>query len=155
MSSSPTRGLRLSERVFLGLFVAANILVPLLLIEFYPFTIAPMYDTRLREVTLYAVRGPSGQPLPARDFGLDIANLGADGTATSPFHRHRARIPFDSVNIVGQPPLAPQALARRVKQQLAAMSIPWVIITRTTLGAVDAERAGVVKVEEMRVERAP
>lgn len=155
MSDPSKRTLKVSERVFLAIFALANLVVPAVLVEYYPFTMAPMYDARLSEFQVYEIFTPSGAPLRAEDVGLGLVNLGSAGRATTPYHRHRARIPFESVNVLGLPAPTPSEIAAVVGPRLAPLGLSHVTVVQTTYGALDSERAGPVRKETFQVRRAP
>lgn len=147
--ASPTRaasldgtGLSRAERVFLIVFALANLLIPVCMVEYYPFSMVPMYSKRLSEVSKYKVYAPNGRGLRVDLFGLDVVNLGSADHATTPFHRHRSRIPHYSSNVLGDPPMDEAAVVAAVRPVLIKMHIPYVTVEQTILGAVDGQRAG-------------
>ncbi len=66
--SSTPRGRR--ELIAVGLFCAANVVIPLALGEMYPFSSAPMFYDAPQCFCDYQVRAPDGQTLKLTEFGL-------------------------------------------------------------------------------------
>lgn len=64
-----TRG----EQVFIALFGALNVVVPLLAKDLYPFSVFPMFSKRPAVLSRVEVRGPDGALLPAA--ALDTLQL--------------------------------------------------------------------------------
>lgn len=112
-----------------------------------------MYDRRLSMVTVYRIFAPDRKELRAEDFCLDLVSYGADGKAVTPFHRHRARTTSLSRNVLGYPPLPNAEVVQIVQKSLQNSSYPYVKVVRFTLDAVDAERAGPIRVETFKVAR--
>ena len=57
-----------AEILFCSLFVAVNLIVPMLCDDLYPFTSAPMFRDHPRQYCNYSVFAPEGNELPAADF---------------------------------------------------------------------------------------
>lgn len=56
------------ERLFVALFVALNVAVPLLARDLYPFSVFPMFSKRPLVLSRVEVRGPDGELLPPEIF---------------------------------------------------------------------------------------
>ena len=56
------------ERVFIGAFVALNVIVPFLAKDLYPFSVFPMFSKRSTTLSRVEIRGPDGKLLPSEIF---------------------------------------------------------------------------------------
>ncbi len=148
MSSGPVTAeprLRLGEWTALAVFLAANIAVPLVWGDIFPFTSSPMFRDAPRVYCIYRVQKPDGQELPATDLLLQRIY---DGNP-----------PGYGVGIAPPPTLArfgevasEAELTGHVQPQLAALEHPFVTIEQDVIACVD----GVCRVREtnrFRVER--
>lgn len=58
------------ERGFIWIFCILQLVVPPLVIDFYPFTTMPMYSDSLRRISLFSVKEDAGAELSLVDFQL-------------------------------------------------------------------------------------
>ncbi len=69
--SAPIRAYR-GELIAVGIFVAVNLIAPLVLGERYPFTVSPMFSDQPSQYCTYEVTDAAGQPLDPQTFGLHL-----------------------------------------------------------------------------------
>lgn len=144
--SAPRPRLRPSEACAIGVFLAANILVPLILGDVFPFTTAPMFRDAPQTYSVYRVFDPAGRELPAKDLKLQRiydGNPPGYGVGIQPPH---------TLCVFGA-----NATDEEIRLHVAA-NYPsdgpeYLDIEHDIIGAVDANRCGVVRTDKQRVFR--
>lgn len=126
------------------LFLAANALVPLIWGDVYPFTTAPMFRDTPQHYCRYRVSGPEGE-LPVSDFLLQRIYDG------NPPGYGVGIEPPPTLNVFGEVQSEAQVRAH-VAQILRRRGGPeWVEVEQEVIGAVDAQRVGVVEKHLWRI----
>ena len=83
------------QKLFVVVFVLANLILPFAIGELFPFTTAPMFRDQPRSYCEFAVFSPAGQALPLETFGLQ---RNYDG---NPVGYGSGRLPGDSLDRFG------------------------------------------------------
>lgn len=141
-----------AEKWFCGLFCLVSVLLPLLAVEAYPFSLNPMFNYRVRELAVYRVFSPEGEELELEPFGLAPTTCGV--TVPNSVHYHRGRVRLQDVNITGAPVVPRRLVERSIRQGLGELDLPWVEVERSLYRA----RPEGVRLEgrqRFRVERDP
>src|SRR5262245_48185441 len=77
VSDAPRR--RKAEIVFIGLFAALQLAVPVAREEFFPFTRAPLFIDSPKTYSIYTVIGPDRRVIDAHALGLGLEYWGLNG----------------------------------------------------------------------------
>ena len=133
-----------------GLVLVANVIVPLLWGDVYPFTSAPMFRDAPRACCNYRVYGPDGKPLLDKDwlchrvydgnpigYGVGIAPPGVLEQNFGEVHDER-QIAVHIQTILSRP---------------ENNHLPFVEVVQDVIGPVSSERVGVVESRRFRVTR--
>lgn len=135
-----------------GLLLAANVVVPLVWGDVYPFTSAPMFRDNPQACCNYRVLGPAGAELPAEDW---LCHRIYDG---NPLGYGVGRQPppileqtFGEVHDEA----AVRAHFRKLLARPERVDLPFVDIEQDIIGPLDSnpERVGVRETRRWRVER--
>jgi hypothetical protein len=135
-----------------GLLLVANVIVPLLWGDVYPFTSAPMFRDNPQACCNYRVLGPDGQELAAEDW---LCHRIYDG---NPLGYGVGRKP---------PPVLEQTFGevhdedtvrahiRELLNQPERAELPYVVVEQDVIGplASNPERVGIQETRRYRVER--
>jgi hypothetical protein len=138
--------LRPREWIAILFFVTANLVVPLVKVELYPFSRFPMFAGAPRQLVIYRVTDPFGRELPARDFGLE---LNPDDNPPTVGHGF---LPLPTLNELGAMPDG-NSVAAWVQARLAAAgtSPAFVDIVGEVYGPTPEGSFGLVANEAWRI----
>ncbi len=126
-------------------FCAANVLVPLCLVELYPFSRAPMFCDAPQRYCDYQVTAPDGSALNVKDFALQRNYWG------NPLVGMGVRPP-ETLDRFGEVPSRDEVTAH-VRERLARFpGLEYVEVVQEVVGPVDERHVGVVRREAWRVE---
>ena len=131
----------------IGLFVLANLILPPLFGDLYPFSSSPMFRDRPAAYCTYMVFGPDGVELPPADFGL---HRNYDG---NPDCVGVGRRPAPSLDRFGLVTGEAEVRAHVAKVLAGRPELAFVEVVQEVVGPVDSERVGVVTVHRWRVGR--
>jgi hypothetical protein len=143
---SAERRLRTPEVIAIGLFLLANLIVPLTAGELYPFTIAPMFSDRPVQYCDYRVWAPDGTELPLQDFELQ---RNYDG---NPVGMGAGVQPPPTLDEFGTAP-DETTLRRHVGRVLQHKHahLAYVDVQQEVIGPIDADRVGVIHSIRIRI----
>jgi hypothetical protein len=127
-------------------FAAANVLIPLLCKELFPFSLGPMFSDRPQAYCTYRVLGPDGSELPPADFALHRTY---DGDPPG----FGGRLPAPSLDRFGVVPSREEVVAHVVRQLARKPDLSCVEVVQEVVGPVSPSRVGVVAVNRWRVRR--
>jgi hypothetical protein len=133
-----------------GLLLAANVVVPLVWGDVYPFTSAPMFREAPVQCCNYRVYGPDGRGLPAeawqhqRVYDGNPVGYGV-GIVPPPVIEQEYGVVHDEATLREH---FAKILARDEYRELA-----FVEVVQDVLGPVDAQRVGVARTARFRIER--
>lgn len=141
-ASSP-RGRR--ELTVCALFCLGHLLIPVVLHELYPFSIAPMFEDAPRVYCRYEVHRPDGTGLPLTDFGLQRNYWGNPLTFGMGI---RPAFTIDRFGCVAEP----KEVTAQVQRALAHRSeLAYVDLVQEVIGAKDSLTVGALRRSEWRV----
>lgn len=133
-----------------SLLLAANIAVPLVWGDLYPFTSAPMFRDTPAKCANYRVYDPEGKLLSERDW---LCQRIYDGNPLG--YGVGIKPPPVIEQEFGQ--VASEAEARahfgRVLTEDRHRHLVYIVVEQDVIGPVDGQRVGVVKTERWKVER--
>lgn len=132
-----------------AVFLLANMIVPILRGDIYPFTSAPMFRDAPVVYCNYHVYAPDGAELPQKDFLLHRLYDG------NPVGYGVGVRPPDILERFGEPRMEAE-IRRHILPLLelpAYRQLPYVELVQETIGAVDENQLGVVKRERFRISR--
>jgi hypothetical protein len=133
-----------------GLLLVANVVVPVLWGDVYPFTSAPMFRDRPQHYANYRVLAPDGGDLGAEDWLVQRVYDGNPvgfGVGLAP-----PEVIEQEFGVVHDE----RTVRRHIEQQFARpgnMRHPFVEVVQQAIGPGDAERVGVVRTSRWRIER--
>ena len=134
------------ERIAAGLFVLLFAGVPVLRMELFPFSRAPMFADAPQRYCEYTVTDPEGRPVGLALVGLQRAYWG------NPLGVGVGYRPVASLDVFGEVP-SPEAVTAGVRTRLAALpDLAYVDVSRTVIGPVDDRHIGPVETVSWRVE---
>ena len=136
--------------VAVALLIAANIIVPLLWGDVYPFTSAPMFRDSPRRFCNYHVYSPAGDELPAANWSLQRVYDGNPvgygvGVRPPPVIEQEFGVIHDKV-----------AVRAHVERQFARAEnaiYEFVDIVQEVIGPLDRSRVGVLEKNQFRIDR--
>jgi hypothetical protein len=134
------------ELLAVGLFCLANLLVPLLITDLYPFSRAPMFADAPQRFADYTVTGPDKQPLPPADFGLQRNYWGNPlgiGVGYNPPPS------ADEFGAVASEETVRQTVSQRLQQRA---DLRYVDVVQTIIGALDSGGVGEVASQRWRID---
>lgn len=131
-----------------GAFVALNVLIPLWMLELYPFSIGPMFRDAPQQLTEYTAKGPEGQDIPLAELGLHRRYNGNPTWGTGFLHRPTID------NFDGEPPPMSE-VAQWVRERLRGRPEPFVVVTRRIIAGREDGTVGPVGEEERVVVPSP
>ncbi|MDX1945196.1 MAG: hypothetical protein SFU86_07305 [Pirellulaceae bacterium] len=135
-----------------GLLLVANVAVPLVAGDLYPFTSAPMFRDRPEKCANYRVFDPAGKLLSERDW---LCQRIYDGNPLG-----------YGVGIV-PPPVIEQEFGQvasevevrahfgRTLAEPRHAGLAYVVVEQDIIGPVDGQRVGIMKTERWKIERLP
>lgn len=128
------------------MFVIANVVLPLIYLELFPFSLAPMFSDAPRLYCEYVVTAPDGLELPLVDFGLHRTYWGNPPVGMG--FRCKA-----SADCFGRVP-STETITSAVRTGFARHpALDHVIVKRTVIGDIDGRTVGPVDVAEWRIDR--
>jgi len=142
--SATPRGRR--ELLASGLFCLANLLVPLLITDLYPFSQAPMFADSPRQDCDYALSDPDDRALPLIDFGLQRNYWGNPLGVGVGYHPPESIDQFGSVATEAE---VTAFLRRRLAQ---FPSLAYVQVTQEVIGDLDGQHVGTISKKTWKVE---
>lgn len=123
----------------MGAFVLVNVLAPIVVGEFYPFTVSPMFCDEPQVYCEYELYDSSGESLPLKEFELqrnydgNPPGLGV-GIKPAPTLDHFGHVPDE------------RQLRRHLEAQLAKHpELDSVRVVQKVIGAIDMQRVGVIE----------
>ena len=144
-TTSPPGARRRRELVAAGLFVALFAGVPVLRMELYPFSRAPMFADAPLRYCEYTVTDPEGRSVDLALVGLQRTYWG------NPLGVGVGFRPVDSLDVFGEVP-SPEAVSAGVQRRLSALpELAYVDVSRTVIGPLADRRIGPVEEESWRV----
>ncbi len=170
VSSSPTsadwihsaRGRK--ELLAIGVFVLLNLLIPVLIVDLYPFSRAPMFADRPQSYCEYHVYGPDGRELHlerpdgnglVQVFGEPIPALGLHRNYWgNPIGSGVGFVPPTTVDTFGTVPPRDEVTAHLQQRLRARPDLPYVDVVRQVIGDLDGQKVGVIedRTQRWRVE---
>jgi len=136
---------RASEKAAVLLYVVANLTVPFVFLEFYPFTTVPLFTGAPRYYCRYEIETWAGVRHPPRHFALHRTDLGDKRGWPTGLRKHWG---FNRFGVVP----SERELAQHLRSALP--QFPWmrgVTVTQHVYGA-DGNGVGKVKTVTVRVE---
>ena len=132
------------------ILLAANVVVPLLWGDVYPFTSAPMFRDSPTKFCNYHIYSPAGAELPAADWLLQRIYDGNPvgygvGVRPPPVIEQEFGVIHDEA-----------AVRKHVEQQFeqaANAQYNYVEVVQEVIGPIDAQRVGVVETHPWRINR--
>jgi hypothetical protein len=138
--------MRRGEALGVGLLAAILVGVPLLRVELYPFSRAPMFADAPRCYAEYAVHDLAGRELSPLDFGLQRNYWGNPPGAGVGF------APPESADVFGEV-AGEEAVRATVTRRLARFpQLAGVVVTQEVIGPVSEREVGVVRRQRWRIE---
>jgi hypothetical protein len=133
--------------VGIGLYIVASIVLPVLFVDVYPFSAAPMFRDRPLIYCDYRIFAPDGRDIPSAGFQLQREYDG------NPAAIGVGRKPAPSLNVYGA--VATEIAVRsHVEDLLATMpGFPYVDVVQDVIGPVDSQRVGLLATNRWRVHR--
>jgi hypothetical protein len=133
-----------------GALLLANVVVPLLFGDLYPFTSAPMFRVAPSECCNYRVLAPDGKELPAEQW---LCHRVYDGNPVG--YGVGIRPPAVLEQEFGQ--IHDEPTIRQHIQRILARpehaGLPSVTVVQEVIGPVDERHVGIVKRQSWRIER--
>jgi hypothetical protein len=130
-----------------GLFVVAFATIPIVRMELYPFSRAPMFADAPRHYCEYTLTDGDGRALELADFGLQRNYWG------NPLGVGVGFQPVPSLDSFGDVP-SREAVTAHVEERLAAHpELSHVEVTQTVVGAVADQHIGTVQSAHWPVQR--
>jgi len=139
-----SRGRR--DLFFIATFLLLNVLIPLLIVDLYPFSRAPMFADAPQLYCSYQLFDPRGNPLDVLDFGLHRNYWGnpvGEGVGFKPPHS------VDQFGIIGDPEEITPHVQNRLRQW---PELAYVEVLQEVIGDEDGRRVGVIRKRRWRVE---
>jgi hypothetical protein len=133
-----------------ALVLLANVIVPLVWGDVYPFTSAPMFRDAPTQCCNYRVLAADGRPLPLADLLVERVYDGNPvgygvGVRPPPVIEQQFGVVHDEA-----------AVCKHVQERLAASndrSFDGVEVIQEILGPVDPQHVGIVRIEKWRISR--
>src|SRR5262245_30008425 len=133
-----------------GLLLAANVVVPVIWGDVYPFTSAPMFRDSPVQCSNYKVLGPDGTELPVENWLLQRVYDGNPvgyGVGVRPL-----AVLEQEFGVVHNEVTVREHVARQFENP-KHRDLAFVDVVQEIVGPVDAHRVGVVRTERWRVDR--
>jgi hypothetical protein len=133
-----------------ALLLVANVVVPLVWGDVYPFTSAPMFRDAPAQCCNYRVLAPDGVALPSAEWLVERVYDGnpvgyGAGIRPPPVLEQQFGVVHDEA-----------AVRRHVELQLAQpvnLRYPFVDVVQETIGPIDSQRVGIVRTKRWRIDR--
>jgi hypothetical protein len=133
-----------------ALFLVANIIIPLVWGDVYPFTSAPMFRDAPEQCCNYRVFAPDGRELEAADWLVERVYDGNPvgygvGVRPPPVLEQRFGVVQDETTV-----------RLHVERQLArtvSLRYSFVDVVQETIGPIDSQRVGIVQSRKWRIDR--
>jgi hypothetical protein len=133
-----------------ALLLAANVVVPLLWGDVYPFTSAPMFRDSPRQFCDYHVYSPTGEELPLANWNLQRVYDGNPvgygvGIKPPPVLEQEFAVVHDEA-----------AIRKHVEPQFEHAenkNFEFVDVVQDVIGAIDHRRVGIIKASPWRISR--
>jgi hypothetical protein len=135
-SLPPRETPRRRELAAFFLFCLLNVLVPVITVDLFPFSRAPMFADAPRRFCTFKVYAPDGRELPVREFGLHRNYWGNPLGVGCGFH------PPESLDQFGTVPDRETIVAHVEEQLVRWPEYPFVDVVREVTGACDARTIG-------------
>jgi hypothetical protein len=134
------------ELAAFALFCLANLLIPLVITDLYPFSRAPMFADAPQRYCEYTATGSDGETLELAALGLDRNYWGNPLGVGVGYH------PSPSADVFGDVP-SQERIAAWVRERLRAFpTLSWVEVKQTVIGPIDSQRIGEMESNIWRVE---
>jgi hypothetical protein len=133
-----------------GLLLAANLIVPLVWGDVYPFTSAPMFRDAPRQYCNYRVLAPDGSELPAADWLVQRVYDGNPvgyGVGVRP-----PAVLEQQFGVVHSAAAVRQHIERQLNESRHATQTA-VEVIQEVIGLVDRQHVGVITENRWRIER--
>jgi hypothetical protein len=138
---------RSGELIAIAVFVLANLIVPAVFGDLYPFTVTPMFSDSPKVYCEYRVLAPDGSILRLADFQLQREYDG------NPPGLGAGLIPSVTLDRFGIVP-EERAVVDHVARRLPTMEgLPYVDVVQEVIGPVSSERVGITRTNRWRVSR--
>ncbi|MEX2176472.1 MAG: hypothetical protein WD872_19060 [Pirellulaceae bacterium] len=135
-----------------GLLLLANVVVPLVWGDVYPFTSAPMFRDNPRQCCNYRVYRPDGIELPAEDW---LCHRVYDGNPVGYGVGIKPPAVLEQEFGVVHDEAAVRRHVRKILAQPRHAALEYVEIVQEVIGPVDDQRVGVVRARRLRIGRSP
>lgn len=136
------------ELLLAGLFVLLNVGIPLLIVDLFPFSRAPMFEDAPVLYCNYLVRDPQGQlftPAQLVDVGLQRNYWG------NPLGSGVGFQPPPTVDRVGEVAPAEEVRARVETYLSLHPALAYLDVVQQVLGPIDSRQVGVMKEQSWRI----
>ena len=146
---------RRSERIFLSVFLACTILIPLTVEKIIPFDRPSFFVASVRRHCVYKITDPNGRSLPLHEFGLGNFYFGQRGWFSEVPSQERGALKLpESINIYGD--VASEEQVRTVvSRHLAERDLEYVDVSQKIKANPGGKSAGVVAEHQWRVTATP
>ena len=131
---------------FIATFLLLNVLIPLLIVDLYPFSRAPMFADAPHLYCDYQIFDPRGNALDVLDFGLHRNYWGnpvGEGVGINPPQT------VDQFGVIGDPEKITTHVQSRLRQR---PELAYVEVVQKVIGDEDGRRVGVVRQHSWRVQ---
>jgi hypothetical protein len=131
---------------FIATFVLLNVLIPLLIMDLYPFSRAPMFADAPQLYCAYQLYDQKGNALDVLDFGLHRNYWGnpvGEGVGFKP------PLTLDQFGVIGDPEAITTHVQGRLRQR---PDLAYVDVVQEVIGDEDGRRVGVIRKRRWRVE---
>jgi len=148
------------ELLVIGGFVLLNLLVPMLIVDLYPFSRSPMFADAPQLYCDYHLYGPDGKELHLeRPDGKGLVRVFGEPVPTFGLHRNYwgnpigagvGFIPPRSADEFGTVASRDEVTAHLEKQLLARPELPYVEVVQEVIGDLDGQKVGVIEEKTQR-----
>ncbi len=148
------------ELLVIGGFVLLNLLIPLLIVDLYPFSRAPMFADAPREYCNYRLFGPDGKELHLYDAsGKELVRVFGEPVPALGLHRNYWGNPIGSgvgflppptLDEFGSIPSREEITTHLQKQLQGRPELAYVEVVQEVIGDIDGQHVGVIKEKTQR-----
>jgi hypothetical protein len=131
---------------FITVFVAPNLLIPLLIVDLYPFSRAPMFSDAPKVYCDYHLFDPNGNEFRPLDFGLQRNYWG------NPVGEGVGFLPPATVDQFGTVATTEDVSAHLRRLLLRKPGLAYVNVVQEVIGDMDGQRVGVIRTVSWRVD---